>query len=265
MAAREFSQLSIAVNERHLDDHLGYPPFVLRTFRALTSENHAASCDGYLWAKFATCGVLVLIWFVILPRWQSLSLPELAPFWIAIGVALSAGWNRPLQVDLAAGNVTVFEQLLVWLGLLAGITALVICVLPHLASFVFDQSAYLDYVGVVQRMSEEARGETNPSSYALIRDVVDHVSRQGGTGGGLMQVLGGALHARAVALVLWLTLATGGLCFYLISSWRLRLDRRPLLLVSQACFCLACFLPRFKMYSYLLVVPPTLYTLQAVP
>jgi hypothetical protein len=239
----------------------------------------------------------------MLPHWRRLTLPELALFWIAIWVALFAAWNRPLYVDLAAGNVTVFEQLLVWLGLLAfargrpvlfafgigvaasmrlmplallvllvftwrrsprsaliaGGTALVVFLLPHLASLVFDRSEYLGYLGVVGRMSEEARGETNPSSYALLRDVVEHASRQAMTGGWL------ALHARAVAFLLWLALASGGLCFYLISSWKLHLDRRPLLLLSYTCFCLACLLPRFKMYSYLLVVAPTVYTLQALP
>lgn len=82
-----------------------YPPVALVPFLATASLPAKAVAAGWIWAKMALLGVLILAWSRSFTRNASL---------LSVALVATFGWNSSAQWDLAAGNVAIVECGLVW-------------------------------------------------------------------------------------------------------------------------------------------------------
>jgi len=260
-----------------------YPPVTLPLFRLLGSLSYRGAYYTFLAAKLAALAGLVWLWTRQFVRGE------------ADGVfclICLLGFNGTVYADVLAGNISVFEQLALWLafwGLLAGrvgcFCALVVAaacfkVQPIvflgllwlapgsvrrrigwlagslLAFGLAHAAAYAAAPGLVHGFAAQLRdlrefGPANPSTWALVQDAVArvraelvlHVPRWAEVG----------TYAAVAALVLWASakaigrFARGG-------------DRRAAIYV--ACFAYALVVPRFKDYSYILLIPPAFWAIK---
>ncbi len=84
-----------------------YPPLTLQVFRLFALLPFEAACQLFLAAKIAALGGLLLIW----------TRTFLGGLDVAFLFFCLLAFNSPIYIDLSVGNVSMFEQLLIWVGL----------------------------------------------------------------------------------------------------------------------------------------------------
>jgi len=250
-----------------------YPPLSVYLFWPFTLLRYEA-------AHFAFLAIKCLLLVYLLSLWARKFLPDVAAPLFLIYCVLA--FNRALQVDVWTGNVSTFEQCLIWTGLYCymkgrlGWFCAAICLaaswklLPaaFLALVLFsDNRRKWLYFGVsatacagLQGLTAIAmpglfrsfvsnaarldeRGVVNPSTLAFVRDMLDRI----GVGG--HSILAAASYGAivlAVVIVSWK--AYSG-----IREWEP--SRRRNLLVLLFCLVYALAAPRLKDYSYILLIP----------
>jgi hypothetical protein len=261
-----------------------YPIVVLYLFRPFCLLEYHTAYLAFFALKIAALAVLMLLWRKLFIREER----HLPLFLILCAFA----YNGPIFCDVVAGNVSTFEQLLIWSAvgfylnrqiglfcLLVSLSALfkgvslVLLLLPLLGqerksalrpvimatagflalqslSFVGQPVLYGQFLSRVASLDE--RGIINPSSMALARDCVDILFRRTGWSiHGLSAILYG-VWVSVLAIATRLIVKTSGWC----------LDRKEMLFLFL--FLYALILPRFKDYSYMLVIIPTWYAVQVV-
>jgi Glycosyltransferase family 87 len=258
-----------------------YPPYALGLFAPITLIPLKQALLLYLALK-----LIVLVWLVQL--WSRLLRTSvMEPAWILF---LIFGYSSTIFVDFASGSVTTFEQALVWLGvagLLTGrpwtyVAAVVgaslfrltpILLLPaclavprrgyryvaagaaafaaiFLLTYAASPRLTVEFFQSIPKNYGE-RGWLNPAALPLVQDVAAVIGRA--HGGSLMPAVEAALYlavAGAIvvptAVVVRRVAGTGA---------RNRME----LIVYLAFLANALVLPRFKNYSYMLVLVPTFY------
>jgi hypothetical protein len=254
-----------------------YPPASLPLLRALLVFDHRTTYFAYFVLKIAAAAALIALWR------RRLFPDDLSGACLYLLCALAYG--QTIKMDVRAGNVSVFEQLLIWTGVLAllrGRTWLYAALVAAAALFklttaglllvlLLDRSrralgplvGALAGLALVHGISAavrpdlfagflrnaaalDDRGRTNPASLALIRD-------------GLERLAGGPTPAH-------LDLIVYGLVVLLIGLTTLSVARRPGLAGNLECafFAFALAAPRFKDYSYVLLIPPSVYVVADV-
>ena len=254
-----------------------YPPVCLPLLRGLLLLDHRTTYFAYFVLKMAAAFVLIALWR------RRLFPDDLAGACLYLLCALAYG--QTIKMDVRAGNVSVFEQLLVWsaalaflcrrpwayaatiaaaatlkptnaalLGLLlvdrgrreraAVVTGLAGLAVVHGISAALRPDLFAGFLRNAARLDD--RGSTNPSSLALIRD-------------GLERLAGGPVPAHLDWIVY-------GLVVLLVTAGFRSVARRQDRLGDLACLFLAFALaaPRFKDYSYILLIPPSVYVVVRV-
>ncbi len=262
-----------------------HPPITLYVYRLFTFLPEPVACTVWYVLKIAALYGLMRVWHNDFVRLQWRAATVLF-FILAYGAALYA--------DLVAGNISIFEELLLWYGfsrLLRG-RYLVFCLCVVLAAqvkltpvffavlllvacdrpqwrwffatiagfaavfslnFVLQPALTRTFFAVSSQLDE--RGTDCTSVLAFIRDVSDLAL--------------GTAFTKASRLDELLFVAIAG-AIGLISLWRLIEYRRrearfdPRLVISFACFVFALISPRFKVYTYIILLVPTLYLFRAV-
>ncbi|MGB9006286.1 MAG: glycosyltransferase family 87 protein [Candidatus Aminicenantales bacterium] len=205
-------------------------------------------------------------------------------------------FNNALYVDLLTGNISLFEQLGLWLGFffllrrrlfLFGLCVVVIAnfkVVPlaflilllfqeekkkHLhffgwlasflglqaLSFVLSPFLFKEFLRVFFTMLRETRGILNPSTYVWLQNIIrSYYPRVLGAPAPVL--LSYAVFALLAAIIIWLTGRALG-----------RLKRRGGLETEKVAIFLSCtayalLLPRFKDYSYVLLLVPAYFALK---
>ncbi len=256
-----------------------YPPPTLWFFRAFTALDYPEAARLYLALKLLALGALLWLWLRVFVRD--------APGRLLLLVLCIHAFRRPLRVDLVAGNISIFEQLLVWGGLaclLAGRRASFAVLIGVSACFKVVTLLLLPLVWVLRRTRDslaymalgvglfaavtvpsvllqphlvagfrgnvaalDERGANNPASWAFIQD------------------LGRAIHlprAMEVAVFGAFVVSTVSLAFARARRLSPTLDAPRL--VSLYLLTYGLILPRFKDYSYaLLLVPATLVLMES--
>jgi hypothetical protein len=87
-----------------------YPPFLLPAFALFTKTTVVTAKAVYMVCKLCTLAGLLAIWG---------SLSRNAKETMAIAILFVLGFSATVFADVYAGNVTSFEQILFWLGILA--------------------------------------------------------------------------------------------------------------------------------------------------
>lgn len=259
-----------------------YPPLTLPLFRLFTwAFEFNAAYVMYFILKAAALLALIRLWVKhFLPHEHRNLFP----------LVLAFGFSGTIYLDLVAGNISIFEQLGLWTafwalrrqktGLFYGLVVLVACfkitpilflLLPLIleegrkwkqpliaffgwlalqaASYALQPQLYENFLVLASKLDE--RMPHNPSSLALIRDISQYLNDKG------------------LLLPAWLPVIVF-LILVLVVAWftwaRLR-DRHNPWLQRLFLFCLAyaVLMPRFKNYSFiLLLVPAFSVLLQAV-
>jgi hypothetical protein len=256
-----------------------YSPIVLPVFSLLSRLEFIWAYRLYLGLKVVSLGVLLVLWKVrFLDRDAGL------PFYLVC----IFGFGGAIYADLAAGNVSIFEQLALWLGFealrrnrpilfsalviaaslfkLTPILFLLLLVAPGLprrtgvlvaalgAFVVVNGLTYLAAPGLYRDFLSVApqlddRGAINPSTLALLRDLGDVLARKGLPVPEAVEWGVYAAFAGGVTLVTGLALRRRGG----------EDSRFPILL---ACLAFALVMPRFKNYAYILLLPPAYFVLR---
>ncbi len=90
--------------------HLNYPPHVLPFFRLFCFDDLQRSKQVFLAVKLAALAAMMTLWLRVF-------IPAGFRGWFLAFAAL--GFNSAICRDLAVGNISLFEQTLIWFGLLA--------------------------------------------------------------------------------------------------------------------------------------------------
>ena len=260
----------------------GYPPNSLFFFRPFTLFDYDSAKKLYFSLK-----VVVLIALMYL--WGNGFLNRRVDFFFFPFCILA--YNAAAIGDMAAGNVSVIEQLFLWLGFyfflerkFAIFSLFVVCaaafkITPFLfilllwygergkrrlyfSVAIFAFLAYLlspmifapdifqnhvDNMGVVLSHSYD-RGLNNPSTFAFVKDVLDIIEMRLGVG--LAPWVDYGVFIVIVAAIIGL--GVKGL-------EGLAEGKNKMVMVFFACLTYALICPRFKDYSYMLLILPTYY------
>jgi hypothetical protein len=259
-----------------------HPPLLLHLYGLFARMPEWLACTAWYVLKLAALAALLSNWNKHFVRIRY-SAATIAFFIFA--------YNACIYSDLVAGNVSIFEELLIWLAfanLLRGrywafcvvlvlasqvkITPIFFAVLlvavptkpqwrwlfatvsGFLALFAVNYWLYPGLTREFFRVSSQLdeRGIEAPSLLALVRDAFERlnliVTQQS-----MLDELVYLAVAGAIGLAsLWLLIQYR-------KSARV-IDQR--LLIGFACVLFAVISPRFKAYTYILLLPPTLYLLQ---
>ncbi len=259
-----------------------YPPATLPLWRVLSRLSFSQAYYVFLGLKLAALAALLALW-------RRRFAPDAdAVFWLLC----LAGFNAAIYLDVRAGNVSVFEQLALWAGLAAFLrgrwgwfAALVaaaslfkLAPLAFLALLAFAPAprraragwmaaglgwflavhgaAYLaapaltaDFLAHVKGLSESGAG--NPATWPAIQDACDALRVNC-----LVNVPPGARLAVYAAVVIAVLFVTAR------AMARARAAGDDLRVVFLACFAYALIAPRFKDYSYILLLPPAWWTIR---
>jgi hypothetical protein len=163
-------------------------------------------------------------------------------------------YGATIYSDLVAGNVSIFEQLLLWIGfseLLRGrhlLFALCVIVAAQVKITPILFAGLL--IAACEPPKLDERGVECTSFLALVRDVFDLALGKDFTQRSLLDEVAFLSIVGAVgvsSLIAWL-------------KYRKRaLQIDPRLLICFACVVFVLISPRFKIYSYIVVLAPTLY------
>jgi hypothetical protein len=261
-----------------------HPPVLLYVYRLFTFMPVPLAYTVWYALKIGALAALFAIWhrdFVRL-RWH-----------VSYVVYFVLAFQGAIYADLVAGNVSVFEEVLLWFGfacllrgqyLLFGVCVvlaaqvkltpiffavllLLACDRPRWGDFFATVAGFVAVFSLNQWLQPDLfrsfwlvsaqldeRGD-NLSQLALIRDVFDRFLGATFTRSSRIDELLFLSFAAAVFLVSW----------WVVAAYRRgaeTIDQR--LLICFSCFVLALISPRFKVYTYILLLIPTLYLVARV-
>jgi len=252
-----------------------YPPVTLPLLRALLVFDYRTTYYGFFVLKMAALAGLILLW----RRW--LFPDDAAGACLYLLCALAYG--QTIKMDIRAGNISIFEQLLIWTAVLAFVrgrpwlcsaliaaaalfkltaAALLLLLivdrgrrnvgamlaglaglaLVHGVSALVRPDLFAGFLRNVAALDE--RGSANPSTLAVIRDGWERLA--GGWG---------PTHLDETAY---------GLVVLLIGLTSLSVARRERQPGYLECLAYTLALPRFKDYSYILLIPPSVHVVMNV-
>lgn len=251
-----------------------YTPVTLPVFRLLSLLEYRWAYGLYFVLKLAALAGLVYFWE------RRILQGEGGPLFWALCVL---GFGGALYADLTSGNITVFEQLALWCAfwsllrsrawvfcLLVGVVSLfkltpvaflAFLLLPDLPkkkwyalgtaaalaailglSYFVQRDLFASFLSVARSLDE--RGLNNPASLALIRDGIEFVSD----------------HALRLPVSMAEALVFGLFALLVLLLTGLAVRRLPKterwMAVFLGCLAFALIMPRFKNYSYLLLIVP---------
>ncbi|MDP8229378.1 MAG: glycosyltransferase family 87 protein, partial [Candidatus Electryoneaceae bacterium] len=269
------------INDSPVELGFVYPPITLSLFKLFTIFDVRTATYLFLLLKLVALAGLFYLW----RRWF-LDRPIDLLFLIFCIFA----FREAILLDLRAGNISIFEQLALWTGFvmwrknrLLLFTVLIVIVslfkgtpilflglllftdqpkarvhliggviifaMLHIASYVFQPDWFISFFDAASKIDE--RGIVNPSSLSLIQDIIDKFTSF--TGIDVPNIISMIVYAISALIVVYI-------------AWRLiksmpQTDRR---IIGLFIFCLtyALIVPRFKDYSYILLIVPTYYIIK---
>jgi len=258
-----------------------YPSITLHLFRPFVWFDYHTSSFIFFGLKLVALALLIFLW-------RKFFLPD-ASYAMALFLLCILSYRETIIRDLYAGNISCFEQLLLWSAVLCflkkesalfcflivgsalfKVTSIVFLLLPllnkdrkslfamigalilflsmHLVSYAKTPTLFMGFLWNVLSLDE--RGNINPSSLALIKDAVAAFL---GTVSWNIAFLDLALYGAFVVFLLVVT-------YNMVKGFDLQKNRMEFIVI---CFFLyALTVPRFKDYSYMLLIIPSLYVIR---
>ena len=263
-----------------------HPPLTLYLYGLFARLPLPLAYELWLALKIATLGVLFLIWN---RHFLKLDFAWTTAFYFILA------YNGTIYSDLVSGNISLFENLGLWIGfaaLLQGRYALFsLCVIlvaqfkltpiffavllllaPRRPQWQWFAACAAGFVAVfllnlifqpallkdflTAAAALDERGASNPGTLAFIRDVFDRI---GGPSFSEQTRADEAIFAVAA-------LAFGVLSLAVVVRYRrANAEPDPKLIIYFACLAYALAVPRMKPYSYILLLIPTLALIRLLP
>jgi hypothetical protein len=251
-----------------------YPPITVHLFRPLSLLPWSVTYYGWLALKLIALGALLALW-----RRRFIGEQQF-PAFAALCVF---GFGSSLLRDLNAGNISILEQLAVWVGIAAlldrkplvfGVVValvgqfkllplglLVLLILPRpywkqaaasvgVAGVLLGLNllVYPDLTGRFLRSAAgfDQRGENNPATLAAVRDLFDTLP-----GYHTATTL-----ADELSYLFFVTCVAGATLWGILARPRPQGDANERLTIGFICTAFGLAVPRFKLYSYLLLLVP---------
>jgi len=257
-----------------------YSPATLPWLRVLTLVDFQTAYFLYLFCKLLALGGLLYLWTV---KFMS---SEVDPIFYLLCLF---GFGGSIYVDLVSGNISLFEQLGLWIAFYAFLQKkrilfclfIVLTSLFKLTPIIFlvllvfteerDRFRYLILSGasfiVIQGLSYlqqpiffehflsigwklDERGLRNPSVLALLRDGFEFLEQRNIITSPILPFSLYLVFIVVIVLVTWLVLK------------RVKNDKK--LILFTLCLSYALIMPRFKDYTYVLLLLPTYWLVKNV-
>ena len=256
-----------------------YPPYILKLFSPLSSLEYKTAYYLYFLLKLGALAGLIFIWLKIVPIKKS-------DIW-ALVVTVCLGYRYTVLRELRSGNVSLFEQLLIWNGILLLLRdRSVIGGISIAISSIFKliTMALLPITVIIQRTWRsvwtvglimagtlttyallyfiqkpewidffsragglDERGNRNPSSLAFLRDIAD---------------LFGAGETPAFTVYIILCAVVFIMLAWAFYTTRKSTDPYPMLYLTLLGYVLLA--PRMKDYSLIIVLIPALHIISSM-
>jgi hypothetical protein len=253
-----------------------HPPLTLYLYRLFLFLPRPVAYELWFGLKLAALATLLVTWRRHFERLQ--------PDWLTILYFVFA-FNGALYADLVAGNVSLFEQLGLWLGFLALLRGqyarfclcvilvaqfkltpiffsvlllfvperpqwrwLAVCVVGFVALFSLNYLLQPELTAQFFKSAsglEEGIDTGNASTLTLFRDVLDRARGAGFAASSHLDELAYLAVVGAVGVVSLVTAL----------RYRAVANRDPRLLIYFACLLFTLIAPRMKVYSYILLLP----------
>lgn len=250
-----------------------YPPLFLGFFRWLTPLSYDA-------AKICFFLIKIFVFFGLAEIWRRFFLRSGVGGWFYF--LLFFGFNSAVFLDLFQGNITVFEQFFLWLGfgfflrkrygffcaliLIASAAKLVLGVFLALllvtdypkrrlyflssvgilslwlfTNYAANPASFNAFIATVRRNAFET-GDKNPSLLAAWRDLIAYFLRDG--------------YRAAAHWMVWFLYPASTVVVMLCSVRRMRSIVNAEALITLAALTYMLIMPRFKDYSFILLIVP---------
>ena len=239
-----------------------------------------------LWIALKLCALVGLLWI-----WDRHFLRLARTWWMATYLLLA--YAGALYADLVSGNVSIFEQLGLWLGfaaLLKGqylrfcvcivlvsqfkltpmLFSVLLLLLPKPPQWKWFAVCWAGFLGVFSLTfilqptllkdffhaapALDERGTQNPSTLAFVRDVFDLVRGSHYSGGTGADELVFIILAVAISVISLLVI---------VRYRRSAADPKVIIYLTCVAYCL--LVPRLKSYSYIVLLIPTLQLFRMLP
>jgi hypothetical protein len=261
--------------------HYVYPPITLPLFVPFTWLDYSTSARIYLALKLAAVAGLLLLW----RPWVR----DEPVAWSGLLLLCIFGYRYAIARDLYAGNVTCFEQVLIWSAVLcwlrdrpASFSVLIACSSVFKITYIVlllllvpgrnrrallsSLTAFIAYFGLnaasfvlCPRLRDgfvrnlgvlDEPSDVNPSLFNVIRETLDR----------LVELPAGQAAWLAMALHLCLIACLVAVTWYCTRRMDFRQQKTASLVIVLFLYALA--LPRFKDYAYVLLIVPSLLVLR---
>jgi hypothetical protein len=260
-----------------------YPPLTFYIFRLFTLFEYQTASILYLILKIIAVVFLLLLW-----KKHFLEIGNKSVFIIFCFL----GFNGALCIDLFAGNISIFEQLLLWVGfwyflknksILFGLCILVLAsfkILPiifillfifqnndkkilymfvfsilfaaeMLVSYLINPELFMSFLKNGANIVET--GVINPCNLSLFRDIIKEIGE-----------ISGMPISDYIAQLAYILSSIIIVVIFLRAIKKIRLGKMhkdKLEILYLFCISYALILPRFKDYSYILLLVPAYYIL----
>jgi hypothetical protein len=265
--------------QKHL--HYSYPPLTLLLFKPLTHLPFDTARQVFLFIKIAMIILLITLWYKYL-------LPD-KRYFLLLTLLIIGAFHSTVSSDLLSGNISTLEQLLLWTGFIcllkkkpywgAGfivataclkLTPLIFLLILFIPkdkdykkaaiyggiafifiqgiSFIFQPELYQAFLSAPNAL--DSSGYVNPSSLAFF--TFKFLPRFG---------LGHITNLNWIIYAAWVC-SVGGVFVW---KWRTKYRHYPLLQqISIICLYYAIIMPRFKDYTFIMLIIPALITLSAI-
>jgi hypothetical protein len=262
-----------------------YPPITLYLFKVFSKYDYTASYHLFLILKVIAFIVLLVLWYNYLEK------RNIYLFYLFCML----GFNATILNDLLAGNISMFEQLILWIGFIAlaknKIIVFGICIIIT-ASFKIVPIIFLLLL-LVQKIRHKyvylilfyaiflviiiVSSFVDP---ILFREFIKNTSLMVDNGivnpcnmALLSEIRLGINNHLNIFLPPWSTifafiLLSGVILYYsvkfLLSLLRLSIDDKDIMVLYFAITIYALIAPRFKDYSYIIMILPAFYIIQKI-
>jgi len=271
--------------------HFAYPPLVLHAFSLISARFDFSAARGiFIVAKLIGIALLFVIWWRwILPRLPAG--PASRRLAVIASLFMIYAWSNPIERDMLCGNISVFEQVLVWSALALYLRGRFVCFAILLALAAFPKGVPLVFLGLlavpllrtVERRQAVLAGLLGIALFAglhfadYLRDGARYPEYLRALGSftdesrglsnaaslpffyDVAEIIGrwSPLAGMETGMALWMIwgLAFGILLLVVFFRRGLAAPRHRLLVVMLATLFLAVTLPRLKDYSLILLLP----------
>ena len=264
-----------------------YPPITLFFFQIFTKLDYNFAFYAYLILK---CVLITGIIFL----WRNVFLNKKTDLLFYLLCLLS--FNATIYLDLRSGNISMFEQFMIWLGLfcylnrkftlfcITTIAAAIFKIQPilflflllfienknkykyligsffafgmiFLATYLFEPHLFSNFIANALNTTKE-QGIINPSTFSFTRELLQALSK----------ITGVAVFSKAYLIfyLIMITVIISASWVACISITNLKIQDKQKWIIFLICFVYSLICPRFKDYSYIILIVPAYFIIKRV-